>query len=302
MPAMPPTTWINGQFCEPHEARVSAFDAGLQHAVGLFETMLAVRGRVRFVNDHLARLDASARELGLTESLKRNALAEAVALVVERSGLAEGDARARVRLTLTGGDLNMLASSGQGPSDPTVMIAATPATRYPQEMFDRGVAVVIADAKANPLNPSEGHKTNSYWWRLRELQRASTARAGEALVLQVTNHVAGGAVSNLFALKDGTLHTPIAHTEEEKGGIHSPVLPGITRAAIIELAEGMGIGTSKRMLSIDDVLDADEVLLTNSSWGVLPVVRVEAHEVGGGRPGEVSRGLLERWEALHAGD
>lgn len=290
---MPPTVWINGTFLDPAQARISAFDAGLLHAVGLFETMIAAHGRVASLHDHLARLDRSARELGLTESLRTNALAEAVSLVVERSQLAAGEGRARVRLTITGGDLNMLGATGHGPTDPTVIVSVTPATRYPDQMFERGISALIAQSKANPLNEFEGHKTSNYWWRLRELQRASAAGAGEAIVLQVTNHVAGGTVSNLFALKDGTLHTPIAHGEEDRGAMHSPVLPGITRRIVTELADHMGIGAAKRMLTVAEVLDADEVFLTNSSWGVLPVVRIEAHDIAGGRVGELTRRLRD---------
>jgi branched-subunit amino acid aminotransferase/4-amino-4-deoxychorismate lyase len=157
---------------------------------------------------------------------------------------------------------------------------------------------VIADAKANPLDPTAGHKTLNYWWRLRELQTAAGRGAGEAIVLQVSNHVCGGCVSNLFAVKDGTLVTPIARGEEQeiggKGAIPSPVLPGITRALVLKEAKKMGLTVERRMMGIGDVLDADEVFLTNSSWGVLPVTAVEAEPVGSGEVGEVCRSLRER--------
>lgn len=294
---MQETVWIDGSFVERADARMSAFDAAFQHGVGLFETMLAAGGRVFRLAEHMARIDRSARALGLTESLKTRALAETVEMVLGRSGLAEGDARARIRLTLTGGDLNMLARSGAGPASPTVMVAVQPATAYPDEMFERGVGIMVAEAKANPLNPFEGHKTVNYWWRLRALQQASGAGMGEALVLQVTNHICGGAVSNLFAVHDGTLVTPIARGEEAAGAVPSPVLPGITRAAVIELAGRMGIGCDTRMMAIDDVLDAGEVFLTNSGWGVLPVVRVEGKEIGSGLPGEITGKLRASWQA-----
>ncbi|MGP1347603.1 MAG: aminotransferase class IV [Phycisphaerales bacterium] len=307
--------WINGALVEPGEARVSAFDAGLTHGVGLFETMRAQRGRVFRLYEHLERLRDSSRALGLTSELRINALGEAVRRVVERSELAWGthdddgsDRAARVRLTLTGGDLNMLnralpgdggagggGEGARGAGEPTIIIHVTPAQRYPRAMFDKGVLVTIADTKANPLNPHEGHKTLNYWWRLRELQVAASKGAGEALVLQVTNHLCGGAVSNVFLVRDGTLFTPIARGEEEAGAIGSPVLPGITRQVVGELADGMGMGLARRMLTIDEALDADEVFLTNASWGVLPVRQIEGRAVGDGMPGPVTRSLRERW-------
>lgn len=287
------SVWINGQFVERAEARLSAFDAAVQHAVGLFETMLAVNGRVFRLFEHLDRLQRSARELGLTESLRLNPLGEAVQRVVEESALD----RARVRLTVTGGDLNLLASGGPGPVDPTVMIAAQPATPYPAEMFERGVMAVIGALRLNPLDPTQGHKTLNYWARLRELQHAARAGAGEAILLQVTNHLGGGAVSNLFLIKDGAVLTPIARGEEDPAptALRSPVLPGVTRRAVLDFAADMGLACEARMLTVDDLLGADEAFLTNSSWGVLPVVRIEAAPIGTGAPGPATRALRAKW-------
>lgn len=291
--------WLNGKLLSRDEAKVSAFDAGFQHGVGLFETMHAtmtdVGPRVFRIEQHLGRLKESASMLQLTEQLRTGALAEAVEHVVEQTGLVTDSTDARVRLTLTGGDLNLL-QRGEGQSmDPTILIAVTPAVKYPEDMFDKGVLVTVADAKANPLNFHESHKTLNYWWRLRELQTASTKSAAEALVLQVTNHVCGGAVSNLFAVIDGTLVTPLARGEESENDVMSPVLPGITRKAIIEFAAARNIGCDKRLLAVGDVLDADEVFLTNSSWGVLPVRAIEAKTIGAGMPGEVTRALRDAW-------
>ncbi len=301
------TVWINGRFVERDAAVVSAFDAGLSHGVGLFETMLAAAldgagPRIFRVERHMARLDRSARELALSETLKPRALAELAEHVVEKSGLVPhgSPARARVRLTVTGGDLNLLSSTGHGPVDPTVIIVAQPATQYPPEMFDKGVSVVVADPRANPLDPFSGHKSLNYWWRLRALQTASTKGAAETLVLQVTNHVCGGAVSSLFAVQGGALLTPIARGEEEPGAVPSPVLPGVTRQSIIDAATELRIGCSRRLLSIADVLDADELFLTNSSWGVLPIVRVEGKTIGDGSVGATTRRLRQRWEWMVA--
>jgi branched-subunit amino acid aminotransferase/4-amino-4-deoxychorismate lyase len=282
--------WINGEFVEREKARVSAMDAGLQHAVGLFETMLAVGGETIDLARHLERLRDSAMQLRLSDDLRAPALAEAVEAVVEKASLD----RARVRLTITGGDLNLLAA-GAGPADPTILIDARPATAYPEPMYEQGVVTTIADRRDNPLDPFAGHKTLNYWPRLAELQRASSKGAAEAVTLQVSNHLAGGCVSNLFIVKDDELFTPTARGEEEPGAIASPVLPGITRGRILEWAGDQDRLATPKLLTIDDLLDADEAFLTNSSWGVLPISRVEQKEIGGGAPGPVARAMLERW-------
>ena len=299
-----PVVWLNGAFVERHAAKVSAFDAGLQHGVGLFETMLAIDGGVFRLDAHMARIADSAKTLGLSDKLRGRALGEAIRACAQRAGFS----RARIRATVTGGDLNMLAErrgdGGGAPTDPTVLIDVQPATVYPDEMFARGVGVVIADWRVNPLDIFEGHKTLRYWPRLRELQLAAAKRAGEAITLQVSNHVVGGCVSNLFAVRDGALVTPMARGEGvgDEASLPSPVLPGITRSVIFEWAESIGIPIERRLVAVSDLLDAEEVFLTNSSWGVLPVVRIEAETVGAGKPGALTVKARERWLEMTAAE
>ncbi|USO00118.1 MAG: aminotransferase class IV [Phycisphaeraceae bacterium] len=296
------TVFLNGAFVERDDAAVSAFDAGLQHGVGLFETMLGVRRggdcEVVGLGAHVERLSESARMLRLSEDLHAEGLGSAIVQTFERSGMD----RARLRLTVTGGDLNLLEAAGRSNFRPTVLVVAQPVTDYPEAMFEHGVLATIADARANPFAPTAGHKTLDYWWRLRELQQAAAKGAGESIVLQVSNHVAGGCVSNLLAVHGEALLTPIARGEEQAGAMPSPVLPGVTRGMVVGWAEEMGLDVRRQMMTVDDLLDADELMLTNSSWGVLPVTRVEGATIGGGEPGPVTRRLVERWGALVAGD
>jgi branched-chain amino acid aminotransferase len=288
--------WLNGQWMDRDEAKVSVFDAGFQHAVGLFETMTARNGRVFRVRDHLERLRRSASDLRLTESLRLDPLAEAVQSVVERNGLRD----ARVRLTVTGGDLNLLQSTGERPNhEPTILIVAQPPTRYPDELFANGVRAMVADGRINPLERVAGHKTVAYWSRLAALQAAGAAGASEAIWFSVTNHLASGCVSNIFLVRDRVLLTPYARGEESRSALPAPVLPGITRQVMFELAEdlgeAMGLRAERTMLSIEDVFSAEEIFLTNSSWGVLPVVAIERTQIGEGKPGPVAQSLRAAW-------
>jgi branched-chain amino acid aminotransferase len=283
--------WLNGQFLDSADAKISVFDAGFQHGVGLFETMLARNGRIFRVEAHMHRLAGSARELRLTERLRTDPLADAAELIVQRNEMKS----ARVRLTVTGGDLNLLQSAGRTQQDPTILIVAQPPTPYPDAFFEKGVRVVIADARSNPLSPMAGHKTLNYWPRIQALQQAAGKGAGEALWFTVSNHLASGSVSNVFLVKDGHLLTPIARGEEEAGALPAPVLPGITRDTIIQIAREDAIEIRKKMLDINDLLGADEVFLTNSSWGVLPVIAVENEQIGDGVVGELTRRLRTAW-------
>ena len=289
----PMKAFINGQFVDAADARVGFFDAGFQHGIGLFETMLARDGAVLRLEEHLERLATSARELRLFDPLRVEPLAEAVHLCLDQNGMKD----ARVRITLTAGDMGKpfagANAAGERPAapQPTVAIHVQPPTRYPDELFANGVAVSIAEGRANPHDPFAAHKTLHYWPRIAALQRAGESGCAEALWFTIGNHLASGSVSSVFLVKDGRIRVPFARGE----GVPSPVLPGCTRAAVLLWAEGTGVPVERANLAIDDVLAADEIFLTNSSWGVMPVVRVERHQVGAGVPGPVARAMREKW-------
>ena len=302
--------YLNGQIVDHEKAMISVTDAGFQHAVGLFETMSVYRRKVFRLKEHLLRIQRSAGDLGLAHSLDINELRRAVEATVTANDLEQ----ARVRLTVTPGSVPLMPSSPHDQIVPksTVLVVATHPTQYDPAYFENGITVLIAAAGANPFDAIAGHKTLAYWGRLRTLRQAAAAGAGEAIWLNVTNHLASGAVSNLFLVNDGQLWTPIARGEEQRvlesmeGStdesnttqetvadqgmiLPAPVLPGITRAAVLELATSLGISVQRRMLSVEDLLGAQEVFLTNSSWMILPVTRVEKHVVGDGKVGPVTQ-------------
>lgn len=310
---MPTTLFLNGQFLTPDAARIGALDAGLQHAVGIFTTLLAGCGSPRpepvdltaeapiegvwavDLDEHLDRIVASAMELGLAEVMNPGALGEAVIQTVARANLP----RARVRLTLTGGELNLLVRDGKPqPRPPTILIVAQPATVYPDAMLRQGVLVTLAATRPSPLDRFIGHKTLNYWWRLAELQAAARKNAGEAIVFDTAARLIGGCVSNAFIVKGEHVYTPPS-ARDDRGtpgeSLPSATLAGITRQWAIHELAGRGIIVQKRHLSLEDVLTADEVFLTNSSWGVLPVIAVESRGIGAGAPGAITQDLVQRW-------
>ena len=260
--------WLNGAFTDDTEAAVGVFDASVQHAVGLFETMAARNGRVFRLQQHIERLVESARQLALTERLQIEPLSEAVERALKNCGLTE----ARIRLTVTGGDLNTLRAGGTGgANDPTILVVPQPPTPYPEAFFTQGVSVIMAPGRVNPWSPFSGHKTINYWERIHALQQAASVNAGEALWADPAACIVSGSVSNLFLVHNGVLVTPPARGEQDRGDEVPPVLPGINRAAVMEVAAASGITVERRRPSMEDLLSAEEVFLTNASWHVLPV-------------------------------
>jgi branched-chain amino acid aminotransferase len=269
------TVWLNGDLLPASEARISVFDGGFLHGAGLFETMRAEHRRVFRLDRHLQRLRRSAARL--LSPLDENVLPDTSAFesLLERNGLES----ARIRLTVTSGELR----GDQVTATPTVIATATQLSGYPAEMHERGIAVAICAFRTSPSDPLAGHKSTSYLPRLLGLRDAQQARCSEAIWFTTSKHLAEGSISNIFVIRDGVLRTPPLDT---------PVLPGIARELILELAGSIDLKVEETPLGIDDLLDADEVFLTNSMMQVMPVVRVEKHEIRGGVVGTSTRRLL----------
>jgi len=123
------------------------------------------------------------------------------------------------------------------------------------------------------------------------LRDAHRGRAAEAIRFNTKNRLAEGAISNVFLVRDGRLLTP---------PVEEGLLPGITRAAVLELAAEVYVPAEQRALAVHDLLDADEVFLTNSIMEIMPVARVEAREIGRGKPGPVTAKLADAYRALVA--
>ncbi len=288
--------YLNGQMVNAEQATLSVHDAAFQHAVGLFETMHVQNGVAFALEAHLKRIQNSAMVLGLTKMLDVAPLAQAVEQTISHNEVTD----ARLRLTLTAGEVSLLKKTSSSEPMPTLMIEVTPPTQYDLKYFEEGILALIVPGGANPFDAMAGHKTLNYWPRLRTLRQAASVGAGEAIWLNVSNHLASGAVSNVFLVKGQTLLTPFARGEEAQGALPAPVLPGITREIIIDLAQKQGLDVQRKMLSVEEMLDADEVFLTNSSWQVLPVSRIEKQTIAQGKAGPTTltlrQALLEQIE------
>jgi len=278
--------YVAGRFVPSDEARVSANDAGLLFGAGLFETLRTYGGRPFRLDRHLARLRASGQVLRIFVGETDDRIAEIIAHLLQANGLAD----ARIRLTATRGPLEAELEDDAAPPA-TLIMAAGPMTPYPQAFYDNGATVVISDIRANETDPTVFHKTTGYLKNLLALRDAHRARAAEALFFNTRNRLAEGAISNVFLVKDGRLFTP---------PVEEGLLPGVTRAAVLELAAEVEVQAEQRPLAIQGLFDADEVFLTNSIMELMPVTRIEQHEVGAGRPGPITRRLAEAYKALVA--
>jgi branched-chain amino acid aminotransferase len=291
--------YVSGRCVPREEAKISALDAGVLLGAGLFETLRTYAGKPFRLGAHLARLRASGEFFRIFVRESDARIAETVARLLETNGVPD----ARVRLTATRGPLALREPQGdpeQGrrvadavdddeAPPATFIITAGPMTPYPAELYEKGATVVVSDIRVSPDDPTVYHKTTGYLRNLLALRDAHRARATEALIFNTKGRLAEGSLSNVFVVSGGRLLTP---------PVEEGLLAGITRAAVLELAASVGVPAEQRPLAVREVLDADEMFLTNSILELLPVGRVERKEIGDGLPGPVTKQLASAYRDL----
>ena len=274
---MTSVVYYNGKFVDEPQAHLGVDNGGWLHGAGLFETMRAERGRVFRLESHLARLRRSISSILMDIDPSALPSAEDFAELLTRNNLST----ARIRLTVSAS--SMLDGQRANHSPLTICATASSLSAYPDVHFRRGIAVVICPFRLSPTDPIAGHKTTSHLPRLLALRGAQQASCMESLWFTTANRLAEGSISNVFIVQGNTLKTPPLDT---------PVLPGIARSVVLELAGEQSMETQDCPLTIDDLLDADEIFLTNAIMQVMPVTRVEKHDIGSGKVGPVTLKLL----------
>jgi branched-chain amino acid aminotransferase len=272
--------FLNDKLVDIDKAGISVSDSGLLYGAGLFETMRSYNGVVFSLKDHLDRLFFSACALSIKPP-HRKFITEAIYKVLKENKLTD----ARLRLTLTGGP--MVESEEQ--RHPTLLITATEIQPYPDEYYKNGVMVVLCPFRQNPAEPTCGHKTTSYFSRIMALKWAHQRKAAEAIWFTIDNRLAEGCISNVFLVKDSVLYTP---------PIETPVLAGVARKTVCQIAMKNSIKLVEKNLFIDDCLTAEEAFLTNVIMQIMPISRIEKHAVGNGKVGAMTKKLQKSFIEL----
>jgi len=271
--------FLNDKLVDIDKACIPAADSGFLYGAGLFETMRSCNGIVFCLKDHLDRLFFSAKVLAINNTYDRKYITEAIYKLLRANKLTD----ARLRLTLTAGPM----SQSEEKANATLLIAATELVSYPAEYCKNGVMVVLCPFRQNRSEPIYGHKTINYFSRMIALKQAHQKKAAEALWFTVDNRLAEGCISNVFLVKDSALYTP---------PIETPVLAGVARKTVCQIALKNSVALIEKELSIDDILAADEIFVTNVIMQIMPVSSVEKHIIGDGKPGAVTQKLQKHFD------
>lgn len=270
---MPDIACLNGAYMPLGEARVSVEDRGFLFGDGVYEVIRTYDGAPFLLAPHLERLRRSLAAIRIAPDWAPGALEGWIAGALERAGYAE----AKVYVQVTRGAAPRDHAFPDVP--PTTLVAVTPIRPLPAETVAAGVAVISVpdirwgrcDVKSLQLLPN-----------VLARQEALDAGAFEALLVGADGAVNEGAGTNLFAVQGGVLTTP---------ALGPRILAGVSRAYLLDLARGMGLATEERTLTVREVYEADEVLLSGTTIEVVGVVTVDGRTVGDGKTGPVTKRL-----------
>ncbi len=283
---MTPLVYVNGKFVPKAEATVSVFDHGFLYGDGVFEGIRAYNGRVFRLDEHLERLYRGARTIMLDVGMTPEALREAVLESLRVNELRD----AYIRLVVSRGVGDLGLDPRKCTQGANVIIIADAIQLYPQEMYEAGLEVKTVVTRRNmptALNPAI--KSLNYLNNIMAKIEVVQAGLHEGLMLSADGYVAEATGDNIFIYSGGTLYTPPTAIG---------ALQGITRDAVMQLAQEMGISVVEKVFNQYEVYIADECFLTGTAAEIIPVTVVDGRKIGAGKPGPVTGELMSRFHAL----
>jgi branched-chain amino acid aminotransferase len=279
------TVSVNGRIADAADASIPVFDHGFLYGEGVYETLRTYH-RVPFLFDlHQERLRRSAALLSLPVPFTDDELLSQIsATMAAHKGLNE----AYIRVLLTRGVGELTYNPAACPA-PTTVIIIKPFPEPPARTFTDGIKVALVGVRRNhpaALNPMI--KSNNLINNALAMQEALRSGADEALMRNQAGDVVECSQSNFFIVKNRRVITP---------PLEAGLLPGITRAFVLEMARDEGFQAVEERVSVADVRAADEAFITGTTREITPVVTVDTTPIGTGRPGAVSQQLLAAFHA-----
>ena len=272
--------YLDGKFVDSSEAKVSVFDHGLLYGDGVFEGIRLYGGNIFRLEEHLERLEYSAKAIMLELPLTRDEIRVATCETCRQNGLTD----AYIRLVVTRGVGDLGLAPWLCPK-PTIFIIASKISLYPKEHYDNGLAIVtVPTRRIGPASLPPAIKSLNYLNNILGKIEAKLFGALEAIMLNEQGYVAECTADNVFIVHKGTIITPAAS---------QGALKGITRGAVIDIAAELGVPLQESDMTRYDIWCADECFLTGSGAEVIPVVKLDGRVIGSGKPGPITHRVLE---------
>lgn len=276
--------YLNGELVLDDEAVISPYDHGFLYGHGLFETMRAYNGRVFCLEEHLERLKWGSQVLGWPVWFDADHLSSAIGQTLEKNGLLD----ASVRLTVSRG----IGASHPDPStckQMTIVIFAAAIHSPSDEVYEQGWHLVTAHIRRNVTSPLCNIKGANYLDNILAKAEAQKEGGNEALLLNTQGSVSEGTMCNVFCVIGGRLITP-----DRTSGL----LPGITRAAVLQIARQTGISVEERQIYPDELRGISEMFITSSLLEIMPITLLDQLIVSNGHPGKITRLLQKEYKEM----
>lgn len=272
--------FLNGEFVKKEDAKISVYDHGFLYGDGVFEGIRVYGGNVFRLREHLERLYHSAKSIMLEIPYSFEELQDIVVQSVRKNGYS--DAYIRLVVSRGVGDLGL---DPYNCSHPQLIVIVEQLAIYPKELYESGLEIASAGTRRNaPDVLSPKLKSLNYLNNILVKIEAHLSGASEAMMMNNEGYVAECTADNIFIVKGDQVITPPGYIG---------ALEGITRGAIIEIADQLGYDMREEPFTRHDVYVADEVFLTGTAAEVIAVVKVDGRQIGNGRPGKTTKTLLE---------
>jgi branched-chain amino acid aminotransferase len=283
--AMALKVYINGQYFDKDDAKISVYDHGLLYGDGVFEGIRSYSGKVFRLQEHLDRLWDSAKAIWLEIPMSQEEMGKAIRDTLAVNGIADG----YIRVVVTRG-IGTLGLDPNRCSHPQVIVITDHIALYSEDYYRNGLEIVtVSTVRNHPAALSPRVKSLNYLNNI--LAKIEGLQAGciEALMLNHKGEVAECTGDNIFVVRHGKILTP----PNDAG-----ILEGVTRDTVICLARDAGLDVREVALTKHDVFIADECFLTGTAAEVIAVVKVDSRKIGNGAPGPITRDLMERFHRL----
>lgn len=272
--------YINGEYYEKEDAKVSVFDHGFLYGDGVFEGIRIYSGKIFKLKEHLDRLYKSAKALMLEIPLTPDELKKDVEDSVKRNQKENG----YIRLVVSRGEGDL----GVNPflcKKASVIIIVGDIHLYPEKYYTEGISVITSSLRR--ISPDcFDVRIKSLNYLNNALAKIEAAQVGcmEAIMLTREGYVAECTADNIFIVSNGILYTPC---------LTDCALEGITRNFVMEIAENAGITVREIHLTQYDLYNADECFLTGTGAELIPVTKIDGRIIGSGRSGEWTQKLAK---------
>ena len=276
--------YLDGEYVPAEKAAVSVFDHGFLYGDGVFEGIRAYEGRVFRLEDHVQRLFDSAQAIMLTIPMSQEEMALAIRETLRKNDLR--DAYIRPIVTRGYGDLGLDPLKCK---KPTVIIVAVEWGAMYGSLYEIGLTAISVSVRRNaPDALPPNIKSLNYLNNILAKIEANVKGGNEAIILDAQGRISEGSGDNIFVIKNKNIYTP--HTLNN--------LKGITREAVIELAEKNGIEVKETDLGLFDLYTGDEVFVTGTAAEVAPVTKIDGRIIGSGKPGPITKALMAAFRKM----